>query len=154
MSLGQWVKRILKSSVPTAVRAGGGTFITCAPANAALKQLAAHATGGISKWGKMIELLAATANTTDCWIESLHVSQATASGEFNIALTQETGTATPTAGLIQAQLAAFVAAGTGGGQDMRISPPIYVAAGQRIAAALAGTATKKVDVAVTISRNR
>ena len=152
MSLSQWIKRIIHSAVPTTVRAGGGTFITCAPANAALKQLAAHATGGISKWGKMIELLAATANTADGWIESLHVSQATAAGEFNIALTQEAGTATPTAGLIQAQVPVYIAAGVQ--NDIPIKPPIYVAAGQRIAAALAGTATKKADVAVSISRNR
>lgn len=153
MSAKRFIKRAFRSIVPLGTRATGGTYIEAAPANAAFKQLAAHATGGISKWGKMIELLAATANTTDCWIETLHIGQITAaSGEYNIALTRETGTGTPTAAQIEAVLPLWLNSAIAG--NIPIKPPIYIAAGQRIAAALAGTATKKLTVVATISRNR
>lgn len=154
MSLSAFVKRLVSNVVPTQSRASGGPYITCAPANAAFKQLQAHATKGISAWGNMVELLSATANTTDCWVEAVMINQATAAMELNVAITMETGTGAPTAAQIEAIVPAYVDTGAAGQVIVPVKPPVYIPAGNRIAAALAGTATKKVDCAVIISRRR
>jgi hypothetical protein len=149
------IKRVHNNIVPTRNRVGGGTFVTCAPANAAFKQLAAHATATLTKFGGMIELLAATANTTDAWIEGLMVTESTTAQEANIAITREAGTGAPTAAQIEAQIPVYVdAAAVGGGQFVPVTPSIYIPAGSRIAAALAGTTTKKLSVVACISRRR
>jgi len=146
---------MFRGTVPLAIRAGGGTFVSAAPLGAAFKQLAAHATLGIAAYGNMITLLAATGNTTDAWVHAIVVGQATAAGEFNIAITQETGAGAPTAAQLQAVVPAFVeAAGVAGDLVLPVNPPVYFAAGTLIQAAIAGTATKKLDCAVILSRNR
>lgn len=152
MSYTSMIKRILLGSTPTAGRGTAGPYITCAPINAALKQLVDHATAGISKWGNMIELLAATANTSECWIEALVVELATAAGLFNIGLTMATGAGIFVAANSEVVVPAYglAAAPT----IYKLSPTPYIPAGQRIAAAAAGVAAKKVSVGVILSRRK
>lgn len=151
MSFVSTIERLIRTVTPLRRRGLGGPFIQVIP-NGAAQQLPLHMTPGIAAWGALTQLLSATANTTDCWLETLVVSQATgAATEYNIGLTMEAGIAAPTVAQLEGCFGGFMGL-TLDQHFHKIDPPIYIRQGQRIAAALAGT--KKVDVWVIISRNK
>lgn len=151
MGLKATLETVAKSITPIGRRQGRGAFIQCAP-NGASKQLPGHATPAINKWGNLTELLSATANTTECWIEGIVVSQATAAAEFFVGLSIEPGAAAPTVAEFQAVLAGYQGAAPLTSSYLPVRPPVHIPANTHIAAALAGT--KKVDCWVIISRNK
>lgn len=149
------LKRTLKSITPQRNRATGGHFITVAQGiGITATQLPPDTgTATIGKWGDLQEILAATANLTDCWLESLVISQCTTTAsESLIGITTEAGTNALTYALAEAVVGLFAPLNTGQPVVIPLKPPLHIEAGQRIAAAIAGV--KKVDCYVIISRNK
>lgn len=157
MSLPKFLLRTKKSITPTRNRATGGHFITIAPAIATTEtQLPVHTTAPtIGNWGNMTQLLAATANLTECWIEAIVLSQSTAApGEVRVGVTVALGAGILVEANAEAVVGAYVntAAAIPAMAVVPLKPPVYIAAGNRIAAAVAGV--KKVDCYLIISRNK
>jgi len=158
------LKNLHHSLIPTENRADGGTWTTNVPLLAAAKQLeqtdcAAGSGAAITtSWmgfGGMVELLAATANTTECWIEAIEASNflteapAAGAGTVDIAITMEAGTAVPTAAQVQAYVPFYLSCATGGpfAKYVPLDPPIFIPRGQRIACAMNSSLASKRTVA-------
>lgn len=153
----KFIKRALAVLTPLYNRATGGTFTTMLPTGAGIVQaaplvLTAHATAAW-KYGGVGAVIAATANTTECWIEGIQVSGATAvAGQYFVAIT--TATAITAAAQILVEVPTDLALVTDVnnipiGQRVRIPPNVA------IGVALAGAvAAKKAAVHVVISRQK
>ena len=160
MSWFQFVERAFKSIVPTANRATGGSWIETVPRMAVSKQLlggvmpvaTGTATSAWAGWGLLVELLAAGANTTECWIEGLLVldllteAGAAETGTVDIGITMEAGAAAPTTAQLEAQVSAYLICGAAGGPYAKyipLDPPIYIPPDIRIACALNSISASK-----------
>lgn len=152
-----FIKRILNTITPLVNRAGGGTFTTMVPTGAGILQAAplTLTAGAVATWGygAVAAAIAATANTTESWIEGVMVSNATSAGkQYFVAIT--TATAIVAAAQILAEVPADLALVTSMnliplGQRIRIPP--NVAIGCALAASVKG---KKADVQLVISRQK
>jgi hypothetical protein len=152
-----FIKRALLSVVPTALRAVGGTFVTMVPTGAGIVQaapltLTAHATAAW-KYGGVGAMIAATANTTECWIEGVVVSNATAvNQQYFIAITTATGITA--AAQVLAEVPADLPATTDQnviplGQRIRIPPNVPINC-----ALACSSAGKSADVQLIVSRQK
>lgn len=152
-----FIKRALNSIVPTLTRGNGGTFITTIPTGAGIVKAAGKTlTAGTAAtwgWGAVVALIAATANTTECWVEGVVLSNATsAAKQYLVAIT--TATAITAAAQILAAVPGDLALVTSEnevplGQRIRIPP--NVAIGCALAASVKG---KAADVSLVISRQK
>ena len=157
MGLAAMIKRILISVTGMSTRAGGGTFITFVPTGAGLLGAASLTltTNTATAWayGAIGALIAATANTTEGWIEGLVISvPSTATKEWCVAITS--ATAITAAAQIEAEVPMYIGIAT----DeiyVKLSPPVHIPANTVINAAAAGAVKNKtLNVYAVISRSK
>lgn len=152
-----FIKRMFNTIVPLFTRAQGGTFVTMVPTGAGIVQAAPLklTAGTAATWGygAVATAISATANTTECWIEGVMISNATsAAKQYFVAIT--TATAITAAAQILGEVPGDLALTTSMnlvalGQRIRIPP--NVAIGLALAASVKG---KSADVQLVISRQK
>lgn len=154
MSLSSFVQRIARTIVPAAARYNGvalegGHWTDHSPIATSVTLTA----GAAWVFGAKATLLAAAA--TDLWVEGLVVSQPSAANqEYHVAITMEAGVAVPAAAQIEAIVPILMGAATIA-EFVKVDPPVYIPAGQRIAAALAEqTGAKTLNVWAIHSANK
>jgi len=162
MSLGVFVKRIVRSVTPTATRANGGVYYETLPrggaiTGAAAKTLTAHATAAY-KFGARAVVLAATANTADCWAEGVVISNNNTAKQVYI-VAVSTGTGAITAGnQVFGEVLAYLNTATGTARESQYLPfpePVYIPANVAISlAAACSSAGKTVDAHLVVTRNK
>ena len=156
MGLAQFIKRKMMNVTPTAARAGGGPWSITYPALA--NSVVCQAKTSTAGWGfNVMKALLATA-LTDLWVQAVQVGNATAVGEYLVAITSETiNTATPqvpTPARIEACIPVYMGA-VNTARLIELRPPCLIHAGQEINAAVAlgasATGPKTMEVKVLCS---
>lgn len=152
-----WWDSIKNALVPRTNRGStpAGPITTTVPHLGAAKQ----ATGGAGyTYGNLVELLSDAGNTSDGWVESIHVSSPdTANKDMMVCLSLEVAGGAPTAGKIEREVSfhtnTTVAADFH--ETIPITPSLFLPSGTGLRAACADDAGgKKISVWANISRNK